>query len=67
MNYLFYIEGLNREVWQCGDSQKIAHSHIWDSLSDEDKNRVVQIECIDEDNNCRKDCNGTNKIYSARR
>jgi hypothetical protein len=45
--YIFYIEGLDREVSQIADSQKAAHSAIWKSLSDEEKNRVVCLDCID--------------------
>lgn len=46
--YLFYIEGLKREVWQSGESAKVAHQALWESLTEDEKNRVVQIECIDE-------------------
>ena len=49
VNYLFYVEGLNREVWQAGESRKAAHAALWASLSEAEKNRVVQIECIDEE------------------
>lgn len=48
MKYLFFIEGLNREVWQEGESEKAARKALWDSLSDTERNAVVQIDCIDE-------------------
>ncbi len=48
MKYLFYIEGLNREVWQEGDSEKAARNALWKGLSDAEQNAVVQIDCIDE-------------------
>lgn len=48
MEYLFYIEGLGREVWQRGEDKKAARKALWASLSDTEQNAVVQIECIDE-------------------
>lgn len=48
MKFLFFIEGLNREVWQEGESQKAARKALWDGLNDAERNAVVQIECIDE-------------------
>ncbi|MCU6502265.1 hypothetical protein LPN04_31170 [Rugamonas sp. A1-17] len=48
MEYLFYIEGLDREVWQAGASSKYARAALWKSLTDSEQNAVVQIECIDE-------------------
>lgn len=48
MEFLFYIEGLNREVWQAGASRKFARAALWASLTDAEQNAVVQIECIDE-------------------
>lgn len=48
MEYLFFIEGLNREVWQVGSTEKEARNALWSSLSDSEKNATVQIECIDE-------------------
>lgn len=48
MKFLFFIEGLNREVWQEGENRKAARKSLWDGLSDDEQNRVVQIECIDE-------------------
>lgn len=49
VNYLCYVEGLSREVWQAGESRKAAQAALWASLSEEEKSRVVQIECIDEE------------------
>lgn len=46
--YLFYIEGLNREVWQAGASSKFARAALWAGLTDTEQNAVIQIECIDE-------------------
>jgi hypothetical protein len=48
MKYLFFIEGLNREVWQAADDRKAARKAVWSALTDDEQNRVVQIECIDE-------------------
>lgn len=48
MEFLFFIEGLNREVWQAGASSKFARAALWASFTDAEKNAVVQIECIDE-------------------
>lgn len=46
--YLFYIEGANREVWKQGASEKDARESLWKSLTNNDRNRVIQIECIEE-------------------
>ncbi|CAJ6635431.1 Uncharacterised protein [Burkholderia pseudomallei] len=46
--YLFHIEGLGRDVWQIGETEKAAYSAVWTALNDAERNRVVQIECIDE-------------------
>lgn len=48
MKYLFYIEGLGREQWQSGDTEGRARKALWNALSDDEKNAVVQIECLDE-------------------
>lgn len=48
MEYLFFIEGLNREVWQPGASRKLARVALWASLTDAEQSAVVQMECIDE-------------------
>jgi len=47
MEYIFFIEGLNREVWQTGASSKFARAALWASLTGGEQNAVVQIECID--------------------
>ncbi|WP_186214656.1 hypothetical protein [Burkholderia gladioli] len=46
--YLFHIEGLGREVWQAGVSEKAAYSAVWAGLSHEERDHVAQMECIDE-------------------
>ena len=46
--YLFYIDGLNREVWQKGESERVAHKSLWDSLDSDEKDMVVIFDCIDE-------------------
>ncbi|VWC82584.1 hypothetical protein BLA39750_01312 [Burkholderia lata] len=46
--YLFYIEGLDRNVWQPGESERAAYRSVWTALTDAEQNRVVQIECLDE-------------------
>lgn len=46
--YLFYIEGLDREVEQDGESESAARKALWDSLSDDERDRVVIIECVDD-------------------
>lgn len=48
MEYLFYIEGLNREVWQAGASSKYARAALWTALTEDEQGRVVQMDCIDE-------------------
>ena len=51
-NYMFYIEGLDREVWQIGISEKDAKEKIWNKLSATEKNAVVIFDCIDEQEAC---------------
>ena len=46
--YLFYIEGLNREVWFKEETERLAHAGVWQSLTNDEQDAVVQIECIDE-------------------
>ena len=46
--YLFYIEGLDQEVWQEGISRSAAHTALWESLQPDECERVVQMDCIDE-------------------
>lgn len=45
--YTFYIEGLDREATEYGNSQKEARQAIWKSLTNEEKDRVVIFDCID--------------------
>lgn len=45
--YLFYIEGLNREVWQAAENEREAQRIIWENLSSDDRNRVVIFDLID--------------------
>ena len=49
MKYLFYIEGLEREVWQESETERLAKKKLWESLSEFEQDHVVQIECIDEE------------------
>ena len=46
--FLFYIEGLNREVWFKERTEGLARAGVWQSLTDEEQDAVAQIECIDE-------------------
>ena len=45
--FLFYIEGLNREVWFKEETERLAHAGIWKSLTNEEQDAVVQIEWLD--------------------
>lgn len=47
MEYLFYVEGLNREEWVAGESEKFARMKLWNSLDNFEQDSVVQIECLD--------------------
>jgi len=47
MEYLFYIEGLDREEWVSGESEKLARNKLWNSLDSFEQDWVVQIECLD--------------------
>ena len=47
MNYLFYVEGLNKEFWFQGKTESAARKALFDSLTDAERNAVVQIECLD--------------------
>jgi hypothetical protein len=47
MDYLFYIEGLNREEWVSGETEKFARTKLWQSLTNYEQDDVVQIECLD--------------------
>lgn len=63
VKYQFFIEGLNREVWQAAASEKEARQALWESLSHEEQNCVVQIECIDQAN---EDLTSSNNIQPSR-
>lgn len=44
--YIFYINGLNTTIDVTATSEKYAYKALWDTLSEEDKNKVLSIECI---------------------
>ena len=46
--YLIYVEGVESEHWVIADSEIVAKRIIWHSLTEEEKNKTVKIECIDE-------------------
>lgn len=46
--FLFYIEGLNREVWVESETERAAMSKLWHSLAFYEQDRVVCLDCIDE-------------------
>lgn len=47
--YLFYLEGLGREVWSDPAWRATeAHRQVWQSLSHDEQNRVACLDCIDE-------------------
>jgi len=46
--YLFHVTGLDKEFWQKGLSQRDARAQLWNALTDEQRNRVAEIVCIDE-------------------
>jgi hypothetical protein len=52
MNYLLYVEGLEFQKWQLGETEKAARTALWESLTDMQQNAVIQIECIDIDELC---------------
>ncbi len=45
--YLFYIEGLNREVWQEATSDREAHRLIWEGLLPDQQDRTASIDWVD--------------------
>jgi uncharacterized protein YdeI (YjbR/CyaY-like superfamily) len=48
--YLFYVEGVGREVWSDpAFSQSEAHKQVWTWLSPEDQDRTACLDCIDEE------------------
>lgn len=48
MRFVFFVEGLNIEMDAFGLSEKAARDRLWRDLTDEQRNRVVQIECVDQ-------------------
>jgi len=46
--YLFHIVGLGRDIWQAGYTEKGARHFLWEWLSEDDRNRVAIVECLDE-------------------
>jgi hypothetical protein len=46
--FLFYIEGLNREVWVEGETERAAMSKLWNALESNEQDRVACLDCIDE-------------------
>ena len=51
MKYLFVttLGSTEIEKWIEGDSEKIAHRKFYESLSDEQKNAISEIECVDQE------------------
>ena len=47
-DYLIYFKGLELKIWQKADSETKASKKLWDEFSDEQKNKIVFIDCIDE-------------------
>ena len=45
--YFFYIEGLNMEFSVVAYDEWSAREQLWRSLSEDQKNAVVSIECVD--------------------
>lgn len=46
-SYLFYIEGLDKEVTINASTEKLARKQLWDSLDSSEQDAVVQVECLD--------------------
>lgn len=46
-SYLFYIEGLDKEVTITDSTEKQARKQLWDSLNSPEQNAVVQVDCLD--------------------
>ena len=46
-SYLFYIEGLDKEVIVNASTETMARKQLWDSLDSYEQDSVVQVECID--------------------
>lgn len=45
--FTFYIEGLNREVPVDAINEKDARGIVWNDLTNDERDAVVQFECID--------------------
>ena len=48
-NYLFYVEGIDLELWVAAADYKTARRNLWASLTPDEHDCVIQIECIDEE------------------
>ncbi len=46
--YVFFVEGLGREIAQRGETERAARNAIWNALTDEEKNRVVIFDCVEQ-------------------
>jgi hypothetical protein len=45
--YVFYVDGLDKEVEVVAADQKAAHALAWKSLTSEERDRVACLDCID--------------------
>ena len=46
--YLFYIEGLNKEIWsEPAESEEAARKQIWNSFTSAEQDQVVVFDWID--------------------
>lgn len=45
--YTFYAEGLNRDFETVANTEREAYRKVWNSLTEEQKNRLVILDCID--------------------
>jgi hypothetical protein len=45
--YTFYAEGLNREIEATASTEREAYQKVWNSLTDEQKNQLVILDCVD--------------------
>ena len=45
-DYLFYLEGLGREAWHRGIDEKSARKSLWESLTSEDRDKLIQMDCL---------------------
>jgi hypothetical protein len=46
-NYQFYLEGLEKYVWFEEESENLARAGVWNSLSNDEQDIVVSIDCVD--------------------